>query len=107
MYHTDENIIYRCLYLKFVARLPALDPRLALTLRVDEERIARCLGDDEAVLYGELVVWKSLEVPLADGRIVDQHTDDVQVLRMKHQRAPRTIVSALPTELCQRGNEKV
>ena len=64
----------------FVVRLLVLDPDLALTLGVDEERVARRLGGDQPVLDGELIAGQTLEVPLADRRVVNQHRCDVQIL---------------------------
>ena len=59
--------------------LPALDPCLALTLRVDQEWVAGRLGDDDAVLDGEVVVGQTLKGPLPDGGTVHKQGGDVEV----------------------------
>ena len=46
--------------------LAVLDPGLALTLRIDEEREARRFRHDDTVLNGQLVVGQTLQVPLAN-----------------------------------------
>lgn len=46
--------------LQLVVGLFVLDPQFPLRLGVDEEREAGCLGDDDAVLNGEVIVRKSL-----------------------------------------------
>lgn len=46
--------------LQLVVGLFVLDPQLPLRLRVDEQRKASCLGDDDAVLNGEVVVREPL-----------------------------------------------
>ena len=60
------------------------DPGASLTLRVDEQRVPGCHGDDDAILYGQFVVGQSLQVPLADRCVVDQRRYQRQVNRVRH-----------------------
>lgn len=46
--------------LQLIVGLFVLDPQFPLRLGVDEEREASCLGDDDPVLNGEVIVRKSL-----------------------------------------------
>lgn len=63
-----------------VIGLAVLDPDLALTLWVDEQREPSRLGDNQTVLDGQLVARQTFQVPLADRRVVHQHADNVQIL---------------------------
>ena len=67
------------MYLKVVDLLSVDDPRASLALRVDQQRVPGCHGDDDAVLDRQLVVGQALEVPLADGGVVDERRDERQV----------------------------
>lgn len=46
--------------LQLVVGLFVFDPQFPLRLGVNEKWEASCLGDDDAVLNGEVIVWKSL-----------------------------------------------
>ena len=66
-------------YLKIVDLLSADDPAATLTLRVNEQRIPGCHGDDDAILYRQLVVGQALKVPLADRGVVNERRYERQV----------------------------
>ena len=71
-------------YLELVDFLTVDDPGASLALRIDEQWIPGCHGDDDAVLNGELVVREALQVPLADGGVVDERRDQRQVDRVRY-----------------------
>eukprot|EP01136_Pigoraptor_vietnamica_P000134 Opistho-1_new@25059 len=82
-----EVLVVQRADLKLVRRLAVHDPLLALALGVDQQREARRLRHDDAVLDRKLVVREALQRPLADRRVVDQHADDVEVVRERHAAA--------------------
>jgi len=46
-------------------------------LRVNEEWEASCLGDNDTILGGQLIIWQALKVPLTNGGRVCQHVKKV------------------------------
>ena len=81
--HTDRQR-ERESHLQVFVAFPVLDPGLALALWINEQWEACCLGDDQTVLNGQLIVGQTLQVPLCNHRVVHQHLDDVQVLHTTH-----------------------
>jgi hypothetical protein len=49
-----------------------LNPILALTLRIDQERVSTGIGHHDTVLDGEVILGKSLDVPFAHSGVIDQ-----------------------------------
>jgi len=64
--------------LQVIVSLHGLDPRLALALRIDEQREARRLRHDDRILHGQLVAGQALGRPglhlLRVGQVLD-HVD--------------------------------
>jgi len=71
-------------YLKIVDFFTVDDPRATLTLRVNQQWIPGGLSDNDAVLNGQLVIGQTLQVPLADGGVVNQRRDQRQVNGVRH-----------------------
>lgn len=51
-------------YLESVSLFFFLNPSLSLSLGIDEEGISCCFCDDDAILYGQVISWESLKIPL-------------------------------------------
>lgn len=67
-------------YLQFIILLSAFDPYLSLTLRVDKQWESCRSCDDNTILNRQLVIRQTLQIPFSDRRIVDQHTDQIDIL---------------------------
>lgn len=71
-------------YLQFVFLLSAHDPSLALCLRVNKKRIPCRLGNDDAILNGELVAWETVEIPLTNLWISQKKTFNYGAMSFLH-----------------------
>ena len=73
------NYIYNLFWiratdLKLRVCLPVADPVLSLCLWIYQQWIASCLGHDDAILRGQLIIGQTLEIPfcnLGGGRSVN------------------------------------
>ena len=61
----NEMKAYEQTHHHFIPPLATLNPDLSLALGVYEQWVACCLGDDDAVLRGQLVIGKTFQVPLS------------------------------------------
>ena len=51
-------------HLQFIHGFPVLDPYLSLSLRVNKERVAGRLAHYQTILNAQLIVGKTLKIPL-------------------------------------------
>lgn len=61
----NEMKAYEQTHHHFILPLATLNPDLSLALGVNEQWVACCLGDDDTVLRGQLVIGKTFQVPLS------------------------------------------
>lgn len=79
-----EHFVVELRDAELVVRLLAQDPGARLALGVDEHGVARGVGHHDAVLDGQLVRGQALQIPLADGGVVDEEGGEVHVGRGGH-----------------------
>lgn len=68
--------------------LGVLYPRVRLLLRIDHQREASTLRNEDSVFFGELIIRESFEVPVEEGDWFDEEVREIVVLGMGDLEVP-------------------